>query len=136
MQRVIVQADRNARMQPDQILTYNVRNSERSTGADVVLRHGALVGRAVADRRLQLLSFGPDLGLGQARLYQRRRDRARWSASPAQLAAGFGYEWTGQSLQEKLSGSQAPFLLMLSVCWCFSFSPRFTKAGPFRWRFC
>jgi hypothetical protein len=27
MQRVIVQADRNARMQPDQILTYNVRNS-------------------------------------------------------------------------------------------------------------
>ena len=27
MQRVIVQADGNARMQPDQILTYNVRNS-------------------------------------------------------------------------------------------------------------
>ena len=27
MQWVIVQADRNARMQPDQILTYNVRNS-------------------------------------------------------------------------------------------------------------
>ena len=31
----------------------------------------------------------------------------------AQLPRGFGYEWTGQSLQEKLSGSQAPFLLML-----------------------
>src|SRR6202007_2465774 len=28
---------------------------------------------------------------------------------------GFGYEWTGQSLQEKLSGSQAPLLLGLSV---------------------
>ena len=31
------------------------------------------------------------------------------------LPRGFGYEWTGQSLQEKLSGSQAPFLLALSA---------------------
>lgn len=31
------------------------------------------------------------------------------------LPRGFGYEWSGQSLQEKLSGSQAPFLLALSV---------------------
>ena len=31
------------------------------------------------------------------------------------LPRGFGYEWTGQSLQEKLSGSQAPLLLGLSV---------------------
>src|SRR6185437_8688965 len=33
----------------------------------------------------------------------------------AALPRGFGYEWTGQSLQEKLSGSQAPFLLALSA---------------------
>jgi len=31
------------------------------------------------------------------------------------LPRGFGYEWSGQSLQEKLSGSQAPLLLALSV---------------------
>jgi multidrug efflux pump len=31
------------------------------------------------------------------------------------LPRGFGYEWTGQSLQEKLSGSQAPLLLALSI---------------------
>jgi multidrug efflux pump len=31
------------------------------------------------------------------------------------LPRGFGYEWTGQSLQEKLSGSQAPILLGLSL---------------------
>gem|GEM_PF-2000382 len=31
------------------------------------------------------------------------------------LLRGFGFEWTGQSLQEKLSGSQAPFLLGLSA---------------------
>ncbi len=32
-----------------------------------------------------------------------------------QLPRGFGFEWTGQSLQEKLSGSQAPFILGLSA---------------------
>jgi hypothetical protein len=37
----------------------------------------------------------------------------------ARLPKGFGYEWAGQSLQEKLSGSQAPFLLMLSVLLVF-----------------
>ena len=31
------------------------------------------------------------------------------------LPRGFGYEWTGQSLQEKVAGSQASFLLALSV---------------------
>ncbi|MGY4431302.1 multidrug efflux pump subunit AcrB [Bradyrhizobium sp. F1.13.1] len=39
----------------------------------------------------------------------------RWNGSQASCRAAFGYEWTGQSLQEKLSGSQAPFLLGLSV---------------------
>ena len=33
----------------------------------------------------------------------------------AQLPAGFGYEWTGQSREEKLSGSTAPILLGFSL---------------------
>jgi multidrug efflux pump len=33
----------------------------------------------------------------------------------ATLPRGFGFEWAGQSLQEKLAGSQAPFLLALSA---------------------
>ena len=36
-----------------------------------------------------------------------------------ELPSGFGYDWTGQSLQEKLAGSQAPFLLGLSVLFVF-----------------
>ena len=119
MQRVIVQADRNARMQPDQILTYNVRNTPRSTGADVVLRDGALVGRAVADRRLQLLSFGAASRARPSPAIPAATRSARWSGSRRSCRAGFGYEWAGQSLQEKLSGSQAPFLLMLSVLLVF-----------------
>jgi multidrug efflux pump len=35
------------------------------------------------------------------------------------LPSGFGYEWTGQSLQEKLAGSQAAFLLGLSILFVF-----------------
>ncbi len=33
----------------------------------------------------------------------------------AQLPPGFGYEWTGMSLQEKQSGAQAPLLYALSI---------------------
>jgi len=36
-----------------------------------------------------------------------------------QLPRGFGYDWSGQSLQEKLAGSQAPLLLALSVLLVF-----------------
>jgi multidrug efflux pump len=35
------------------------------------------------------------------------------------LPRGFGYEWTGQSLQEKIAGSQASLLLALSVLLVF-----------------
>ena len=37
----------------------------------------------------------------------------------AELPDGFGYEWTGQSLQEIQSGSQAPFLIGLSIVFVF-----------------
>ena len=37
----------------------------------------------------------------------------------SELPGGFGYEWTGQSLQEKLAGSQAAFLLGLSILFVF-----------------
>ena len=37
----------------------------------------------------------------------------------AQLPPGFGYEWTGQSLQEIQSGSQAPILITLSILLVF-----------------
>ncbi|HTN65069.1 MAG TPA: efflux RND transporter permease subunit, partial [Burkholderiaceae bacterium] len=40
---------------------------------------------------------------------------AEMEALMAKLPAGFGYEWTGQSLEEKSSGSQAPALYALSL---------------------
>jgi len=40
---------------------------------------------------------------------------AEMEAMVAKLPPGFGYEWTGQSLEEKTSGSQAPALYALSL---------------------
>src|SRR5690606_34504134 len=37
----------------------------------------------------------------------------------SELPAGFGYEWTGQTLQEIQSGSQAPALIVLSILFIF-----------------
>jgi len=37
----------------------------------------------------------------------------------AELPQGFGYEWTGQSLQEIQSGAQAPMLIALSILFVF-----------------
>ena len=40
---------------------------------------------------------------------------AEMEAMVAKLPPGFGFEWTGQSLEEKTSGSQAPMLYALSL---------------------
>ena len=111
MQRVIVQADRGSRMNADDILNYNVKNSRGqlvpfSSFATVEWSEGA-----DADRRLQLLSGGAHQRRGEARLTPPAMRSPRWSGSPASCRAASAIEWTGQSLQEKLSGSQAPFLL-------------------------
>ena len=114
MQRVIVQADRSGRMQADDMLTYNVKNSR---GQLVPFSSFATVEWAKGPTQIVGFNGYPSVrisGEAQARLHQRRCDR-RDGAARGQLPRGFGYEWTGQSLQEKLSGSQAPFLLALSV---------------------
>ena len=43
------------------------------------------------------------------------RDVGQFETLAEQLPPGFSIEWTGQSLQEKLSGSEAPVLLALSM---------------------
>ncbi len=36
-----------------------------------------------------------------------------------QMPPGIGYEWTGASLQERLSGAQAPMLYAISILFVF-----------------
>ena len=86
MQRVIVQADRGSRMNADDILNYNVKNSRGQLVPLSRLRRRRMVEGADADRRLQLLSGGAHQRRGQARLHLGRRHR-RDGAARRQAAA-------------------------------------------------
>ncbi len=118
MQRVIVQSDRTARMQPDEILTYNVRNG---SGRLVPLSSFATVSWSVGPAQIVGFNYYPSVRIsGEARDGFTSGDAiAEMERLAGQLPRGFGFEWTGQSLQEKLSGSQAPFLLALSALLVF-----------------
>ncbi len=114
MQRVIVQADNSGRMQTDDILTFNVRNSQ---GRLVPLSSFASVRWVVGPTQLVGFNYYPAVRIsGTAKPGYTSGDAiAEMERLAAALPRGFGFEWTGQSLQEKLAGSQASLLLALSA---------------------
>ena len=59
----------------------------------------------------------------------------RWKRWRRKLPPGFGFEWTGQSREEKLAGAQAMASCTASRSWrCSCAWPRCTRAGRSRWR--
>ncbi|MFZ5681835.1 MAG: multidrug efflux RND transporter permease subunit [Bradyrhizobiaceae bacterium] len=114
MQRVIVQADSIGRMNAQDILKYNVKNSR---GDLVPLSSFATIKWTVGPTQIVGFNYYPSVRIsGEAKPGYTSGDAiAEMERLTAKLPRGFGYEWTGQSLQEKLSGSQAPFLLALSA---------------------
>ncbi|RAI44239.1 multidrug efflux RND transporter permease subunit [Rhodoplanes roseus] len=114
MQRVIVQADDSARMQADDILGFNVRNTK---GQLVPFSSFATLKWSVGPSQVVGFNYYPSVRIsGAARPGFTSGDAiAEMERIAATLPRGFGFEWTGQSLQEKAAGSQAPFLLALSA---------------------
>jgi multidrug efflux pump len=114
MQRVIVQADGPSRMNADDILNYNVKNSK---GQLVPFSAFATVEWAKGPTQITGFNYYPAVRIsGEAKPGYTSGDAiAEMERLADRLPRGFGYEWAGQSLQEKLSGSLAPFLLALSV---------------------
>jgi multidrug efflux pump len=114
MQRVIVQADRRSRMNAEEILNYNVKNSR---GQLVPFSAFATVEWSKGPTQIAGFNYYPAVRIsGEAKPGYTSGDAiAEMERLAGKLPRGFGYEWTGQSLQEKLSGSQAPFLLALSA---------------------
>ena len=114
MQRVIVQSDSVGRMHAQDILSYNVKNSQ---GRLVPLSSFATTKWMVGPTQIVGFNYYPSVRIsGEAKPGYTSGDAiAEMEKLTAKLPRGFGYEWTGQSLQEKLSGSQAPFLLALSA---------------------
>jgi multidrug efflux pump len=114
MQRVVVQSEAANRMNATDILNYNVKNSR---GQLVPFSSFATVEWAKGPTQITGFNFYPAVRIsGEARPGFTSGDAiAEMERLAGLLPRGFGYEWTGQSLQEKLSGSQAPFLLGLSA---------------------
>ena len=122
LQRVVVQADAPARMQPDDLLRLNVANSKGQmvplsafastrwiTGAMQTVRYNGYPAMRISG------SAAPGYSTGAA--------LTEMEQLAAKLPAGFGYEWSGTSREEKLAGSQAMILYgfaILSVFLCLA----------------
>lgn len=118
MQRVIVQAGETSRLQAEDLLKLNVRNASGgmvplAAFADVKWQRGPaqIIGyNGYPSVRISGMA-APGLASGAA--IEKMQELAK------QLPEGFGYEWTGQSLEELESGSQAPFLFGFSILFVF-----------------
>ena len=114
LQRVVVQAEAEARMQPEDILKLTALNSQGKavplsafattrwiSGAMQTVRYNGYPAMRIAG------GAAPGFSTGEA--------MAEMERMAAQLPAGFGFEWTGQSREEKLAGSQAVVLYGFAI---------------------
>ena len=113
-QRVIVQADIPDRAQLEDLEDLFVRNA---AGDMVPLSAFSEASWELGPVQLARYNGYPAMKIAgnAAPGYSTGEAMAEMERLMGQLPLGFGYEWTGQSLQEKLSGAQAPALFALSL---------------------
>ena len=118
MQRVVVQAREDKRVRPEDLVTYSARNS---SGAMVPFSSFARVTWLVGPTQVIGFNGYPAVRITGSPVpgYTSGDAIAEMERLAGELPGGFGYEWSGQSLQEKLAGSQAAFLLGLSILFVF-----------------
>lgn len=114
VQRVIVQLDAPFRMKPEDLGKVYVRNK---SGGMVPLSSFTTTRWTFGSPQLQRYngipainivgSAAPGLSSGDAML--------EMETMAAQLPAGIGFSWSGQSLEERISGNQAPMLYGVSI---------------------
>ena len=114
MQRVIVQSEKLQRLNASDLLNYGVKNAQgtmvpMSSFAD--LRWSLGPAQIIGFNGYQSVRITGEPAAG----YTSGDAIAEMERLSEQLPKGFGYAWTGQSLQEKEAGSQASLLLALSV---------------------
>ena len=114
LQRVVVQADAPARMQPDDLLRLNTLNNQ---GRAVPLSAFASTRWITGPMQTVRYNGYPAVRISGAPApgYSTGAAMAEMERLAAQLPAGFGYEWTGQSREEKLAGSQAMILYGFAI---------------------
>jgi len=112
--RVQMQAEPGTRATPEQILRLPVRNAH---GDMVPLSEFATPHWTVGSPKLDRYNGVPAMKIsgGPAPGHSSGEAMAAMEEVAAQLPPGFGFDWSGTSLEERLSGSQAPFLFGLSL---------------------
>jgi len=114
LQRVVVQADAPARMQPEDLLKLNASNAQ---GQPVPL--SAFASTRWVKGAMQTVRYNgyPAMRISGSAApgYSTGTAMAEMEKMAAQLPQGFGFEWTGQSREEKLAGSQAMILYGFAV---------------------
>ena len=114
LQRVVVQAEAEARMQPDDILKLTALNSQ---GKAVPLSSFATTRWISGAMQTVRYNGYPAMRIagGAAPGYSTGDAMAEMERMAAQLPVGFGFEWTGQSREEKMAGSQAMVLYGFAI---------------------
>jgi multidrug efflux pump len=114
LQRVVVQADATARMQPDDILKLTAANAR---GLPVPL--SAFASTRWIKGAMQTIRYNgyPAMRIGgqAAAGFSTGDAMDEMERLAAQLPQGFAYEWTGISREEKLAGSQAMALYGFAI---------------------
>ena len=118
MQSVIVQAKPEARASLEEVMKLNVRNMQ---GGMVPLSSFATADWGYGPVQIVGYNGYPSIRInGEAASgFSSGEALSEMQRLAAELPSGFTYEWTGQSLQEIESGSQAPILIGLSVLFVF-----------------
>jgi multidrug efflux pump len=122
LQRVVVQADAPSRMQPEDLMRLNVLSNQGkavplSAFASTRWITGAMQSVRYNGYPAMRISGAPSPGYSTGAAMDEMERLA------AQLPVGFAYEWTGQSREERLAGSQALILYgfaILSVVLCLA----------------
>ena len=122
LQRVVVQADAPARMQPEDLLRLSVPNNK---GQTVPLSAFASTRWVTGPMQTVRYNGYPSMRISGSAApgYSTGAALQEMEQLAAQLPPGFGYEWTGQSREEKLAGAQAIVLYgfaILSVFLCLA----------------
>ncbi len=122
MQRVMVQAEAKARMQPEDLLQLTADNAQ---GKPVPF--SAFASTRWAEGAMQTVRYNgyPAMRISgnAAPGYSTGNAMAEMESMAAKLPSGFGFEWTGQSYEEKIAGAQALILYafaILSVFLCLA----------------
>jgi multidrug efflux pump len=118
VKRVYVQGESTARMQPDDLNLWYVRNAQ---GGMVPFSAFATGEWTYGPQKLVRFNGVPSYQIQGSAAPGRSSGEAMQIMEDlvAQLPSGVGFEWTGLSYEERLSGSQAPALYAISLAVVF-----------------